>query len=289
MRSLSLGRRSAQRLVLLFVFVSSFPELVRSDTFQDPESSSLLHGHRSSSVVTRQPRGDHDENLLQQHPPARMTWAAADRGPDSRSELEDLVQWLSQQPHIPLLVKQMAAPEVIHEESAASAATFEEGAGIINDGRRLQQLRFSLPASSTAMRSGKGSTAETASAAGLSPEAPKAAGHAVVEAGSPTLTVGSQAGAVSLPADHAGVGALARSTATGSVDWWELALPMGLAGLLLAFALAAMIYFRETRRGPSEKPEQNQAAETVQWSHRLDVQSDEDWLAGHQADLQLLM
>ena len=42
MRSLSLGRRSAQRLVLLFVFVSSFPELVRSDTFQVrlPEGSS---------------------------------------------------------------------------------------------------------------------------------------------------------------------------------------------------------------------------------------------------------
>ena len=62
--------------------------------------------------------------------------------------------------------------------------------------------------------------------------------------GSLTLSTGSQAGALALPASHAGVGNLARSTATGSVDWWELALPVGLAGVLLAFALAAMLSFR---------------------------------------------
>ncbi len=62
--------------------------------------------------------------------------------------------------------------------------------------------------------------------------------------GSATLTSGSQAGAFSLAAKHADVGQLAQSTVTGSIDWWELALPMGLAGVLLGFALAALIYFR---------------------------------------------
>ena len=63
-------------------------------------------------------------------------------------------------------------------------------------------------------------------------------------AASSSPTEGSQAGYVSAAASHAGLGGLARSTATGTIDWWELALPMGLAGLLLAFGLAGMLYFR---------------------------------------------
>ncbi|KAK9841248.1 hypothetical protein WJX74_002580 [Apatococcus lobatus] len=105
--------------------------------------------------------------------------------------------------------------------------------------------------------------------------------------GSSTLTTGSQAGAFSLQATRAGVGNLARSTATGSVNWWELALPMGLAGLLLAFALAVMLYMRQNNQAQYECPEHNQAAETVQWSHRLEAQSDKDWLATHQPALLL--